>query len=66
MAESKVTHLKVTQTRSHIGGKQNHRDTLRTLGLKRIGDSVTRTDDSQTRGMVRAVAHLVRVEEVGS
>lgn len=66
MAEPKVTQLKVTQTRSQIGGKQNHRDTLRTLGLKRIGDSVTRTDDSQTRGMVRTVAHLVAVEEVES
>ena len=56
--------LKVTQTRSEIGGKQNQRDTLRSLGLKRIGDSVVRPDDAQTRGYVKTVAHLVKVEEI--
>ncbi|MFT4052676.1 MAG: 50S ribosomal protein L30, partial [Microbacterium sp.] len=44
--------------------KQNQRDTLRSLGLKRIGDSVVRPDDAQTRGYVKAVAHLVKVEEI--
>ena len=59
-----MARLKVTQTKSAIGGKQNQRDTLRSLGLKRIGDSVVRPDDAQTRGYVRAVAHLVKVEEI--
>ena len=56
--------LKVTQRKSEIGGKQNHRDTLRTLGLKRIGDVVVKEDRPEIRGMVRAVRHLVTVEEV--
>ncbi|NCD15823.1 MAG: 50S ribosomal protein L30 [Actinobacteria bacterium] len=56
--------LLVTQVKSAIGGKQNQRDTLRSLGLKRIGQTVERPDDDVTRGMVRAVAHLVTVEEV--
>jgi large subunit ribosomal protein L30 len=56
--------LKVTQTRSTIGGKQNQRDTLRSLGLKRIGDVVVKEDRPEIRGMVDTVTHLVTVEEV--
>lgn len=56
--------LKVTQIRSEIGGKPQHRETLRSLGLKRIGHSVVKEDRPEFRGMVRAVAHLVTVEEV--
>lgn len=56
--------LKVTQTRSGIGGKQNQRDTLRTLGLKRINDTVVKEDRPEIRGMVKTVTHLVSVEEV--
>ncbi len=56
--------LKVTQIKSKISEKQNQRDTLRSLGLKRIGDSVVREDNPQNRGYVRAVAHLVKVEEI--
>lgn len=59
-----MSRLKVTQTRSEIGGKRNHRDTLRTLGLKRIGDTVVKEDRPEIRGMVRTVTHLVSVEEV--
>ncbi|MCU1438615.1 MAG: ribosomal protein, partial [Naasia sp.] len=50
--------------KSKVSEKQNQRDTLRSLGLKRIGDSVVREDSSQLRGYVRAVAHLVKVEEI--
>jgi large subunit ribosomal protein L30 len=56
--------LKVTQSVSGIGGKQNHRETLRSLGLKRISDVVVKEDRPEIRGMVRAVRHLVVVEEV--
>lgn len=59
-----MAELKITQAKSGVGGKQNQRDTLRTLGLKRIGDTVTREDRPEVRGMLRAVAHLVTVEEV--
>jgi len=56
--------LKVTQIKSKISEKQNQRDTLRSLGLHRIGDVVVREDNSQNRGYVRTVAHLVKVEEI--
>ena len=56
--------LKVTQTRSEIGGKRNHRETLRSLGLKRIGDVVVKEDRPEIRGMVQTVRHLVTVEVV--
>jgi large subunit ribosomal protein L30 len=56
--------LKVTQVRSVIGSKQNQRDTLRTLGLKRINDAVVKEDRPEIRGMIHTVTHLVRVEEV--
>ena len=59
-----MARLKVTQTRSKIGGKHMHRETLRTLGLKRIGDIVVKEDSPEVRGMVGTVAHLVTVEEV--
>jgi large subunit ribosomal protein L30 len=59
-----MARLKVTQTKSAIGGKQNQRDTLRTLGVKRIGDCAVHDDRPEIRGMVRAVRHLVTVEEV--
>ncbi|MFD1714697.1 50S ribosomal protein L30 [Amnibacterium flavum] len=56
--------LKVTQIKSKVSEKQNQRDTLRSLGLKRIGDVVVREDNQQNRGYVRTVAHLVKVEEI--
>ncbi|HEX6935015.1 MAG TPA: 50S ribosomal protein L30 [Actinomycetes bacterium] len=56
--------LKVRQVRSQIGGKQNQRDTLRSLGLKRLGDVVVKEDRPEIRGMVNTVSHLVTVEEV--
>lgn len=59
-----MAQLKVTQTRSKIGGKPQHRETLRSLGLKRIGDSVVKEDRPEFRGMVQSVAHLVTVEEI--
>ncbi|ERH19177.1 ribosomal protein L30 [Actinobaculum sp. oral taxon 183 str. F0552] len=59
-----MAQLKITQVRSTIGGRQNQKDTLRTLGLRRIGQSVVREDRPEVRGAVRTVAHLVTVEEV--
>jgi len=65
VAGPKMT-LKVTQTRSTIGTKQNQRDTLRTLGLRKIRQSVLREDNAQVRGMINTVRHLVTVEEVST
>src|SRR5699024_9977869 len=56
--------IKVTQTRSEIGGSQTQRATLRGLGLKRIGDTVVKEDRPEIRGMIRTVTHLVTFEEV--
>ena len=59
-----MARLKVEQKRSTIGCKQNQRDTLRTLGLKRIGDVVVKEDRPEIRGMLLTVRHLIVVEEV--
>ncbi|WP_020668409.1 50S ribosomal protein L30 [Amycolatopsis nigrescens] len=56
--------LKVTQVKSKIGTKQNHRDSLRTLGLHKIRQSTVREDTPEVRGLIHTVRHLVVVEEV--
>ena len=63
-AEVSGRRLKVTQVKSTIGGTQGQRNTVRSLGLKRIGDVVVKEDRPEIRGMVTTVAHLVAVEEV--
>jgi large subunit ribosomal protein L30 len=59
-----MARLKVRQIRSPIGGTRNQRETLRTLGLKRLHDVVVKEDRPEIRGMVATVSHLVTVEEV--
>ena len=59
-----MARLKVQQKKSTIGVKPQHRETVRSLGLKRIGDIVVKEDRPEIRGMVKAVDHLVTVEEV--
>jgi large subunit ribosomal protein L30 len=59
-----MARLKVRQVRSTIGRKKNQRETLRTLGLKRIRDEVVKDDRPEVRGMLATVSHLVTVEEV--
>ena len=58
--------LVITQVRSTIGRKQNQRDTLKSLGLRKIHQAVERDDTPQIRGMIHTVRHLVTVEEVSS
>jgi large subunit ribosomal protein L30 len=55
--------LAVTQRRSSNGANRKQLDTLRSLGLRRIGHTVQVNDTPQARGMVHAVRHLVDVEE---
>ena len=55
--------LSVTQRKSKNGSDQRQLDTLRSLGLRRIGHSVKVKDTVQARGMIHAVRHLVEVEE---
>jgi large subunit ribosomal protein L30 len=59
-----MSRLKITQVRSGIGNKDNQRQTLRSLGLKRVHDVVVKEDRPEIRGMVKTVTHLVSVEEV--
>jgi large subunit ribosomal protein L30 len=53
--------LQVTQKRSSSGSNKRQLDTLRSLGLRRIGHTVEIKDCEQARGMVHAVRHLVEV-----
>jgi large subunit ribosomal protein L30 len=62
--DQRAGQLRITQVRSAIGGKRNQRETLRSLGLKRLHDVVVRGDGPAVRGMIATVAHLVTVEEV--
>ncbi|WP_016997066.1 50S ribosomal protein L30 [Kocuria atrinae] len=55
--------LRIKQVRSVVGQKQNMRDTLRSLGLKKPGNVVERKADAATAGMINTVSHLVEVEE---
>jgi large subunit ribosomal protein L30 len=59
-----MARLRVTQVKSEIGSKRNHRETLRTLGLRRIRDVVVKEDRPEIRGMIQTVRHLVTFEEV--
>jgi large subunit ribosomal protein L30 len=55
--------VKITQVKSRNGSNQRQIDTLRSLGLRKIGHTVEQQDTPQLRGMVHAVRHLVKVEE---
>ena len=55
--------LKITQYRSANGSNKKQKDTLRTLGLGRIGKTAERPDDPTVRGAIHAVQHLVKVED---
>jgi large subunit ribosomal protein L30 len=55
--------LKVTQRRSRNGCDRRQLDTLRSLGLRRIGQTVELADTPQARGMIHKVRHLVEVQE---
>ncbi len=59
-----MAQLKVTQVKSSIGTKRNHRASLRTLGLRKIRQFTVRDDSPEVRGLIHTVRHLVTVEEV--
>ncbi|MBV7294651.1 50S ribosomal protein L30 [Corynebacterium sp. TAE3-ERU12] len=56
--------LKITQTRGTAGCKQKQKDSLRSLGLKRIHQTVEHPDTPAVRGQLLVVRHMVEVEEV--
>jgi large subunit ribosomal protein L30 len=57
-----VTKVKLTQVKSQIGQSQKHRGTLRALGLGKIGNTAEHDESPVLAGMLRKVAHLVKVE----
>jgi large subunit ribosomal protein L30 len=54
---------KVTQVKSKNGSTQRQLDTLRSLGLRKIGHTVEVKDSPQSRGMLHRVRHLITVQE---
>ena len=57
--------VKITQRRSKNGSDKSQRDTLRSLGLRRIGQTVEHPDTPQLRGMIQKVRHLIEVSGDG-
>ena len=61
---SQTTYLRITLRRSVIGHPRSQKQTARALGLTRLGRTVVRPDNPAVRGMIRAIQHLVSVEEI--
>jgi large subunit ribosomal protein L30 len=57
-----MTQIRVTYVKSAIGYRQSQKDTIRSLGLRRLNQTVVVDDNPSMRGMVETVQHLVRVE----
>jgi large subunit ribosomal protein L30 len=62
--KKKEVKLRIKWVKSSIGYSQRQKATIKSLGLKRLGDTVEWKNDPVTRGMVDRVRHLVEVEEV--
>ena len=58
-----MSKVKITLVKSTIGCLKNQRETVKTLGLRRIRSSVVKEDNAAVRGMIFTVKHLVEVEE---
>lgn len=56
--------LQITLKRSLIGRPESQRVTVRTLGLRKLHQSVVQADNAAIRGMINSVSHLVEVKEV--
>jgi large subunit ribosomal protein L30 len=61
MADKK---LKITQVKSAIGYRKRAKDTLIALGIKKMNTPVTHNNTPAIRGMINAIGHLLKVEEV--
>ncbi len=60
--KSNTAKLRITWIKSDIGHKFDQKDTIKSLGFKRLNQSVEREDSASLRGMISKVRHLVRVE----
>ncbi|MBB3870050.1 50S ribosomal protein L30 [Geobacillus sp. NFOSA3] len=56
--------LEITLTRSVIGRPEDQRITVKTLGLRKMHQTVVHNDNPAIRGMINKVAHLVKVKEI--
>jgi large subunit ribosomal protein L30 len=56
--------LRITWVKSSIGYSQNQKETIRSLGLHRLNQTVEHEDTPTIRGMITKVRHLVKVEEI--
>ena len=61
MADKK---LKITLVKSTIGAVPKNRKTVESMGLRKLNKSVVLPDNEATRGQIRQISHLVKVEEV--
>ncbi len=58
-----MAEIKITLVKSTIGAIPKHRKTVQALGLRKTNSSVVRQDNEATRGMIKQVSHLVKVEQ---
>ena len=58
-----MANLKVTLVKSTIGAVPKHKKTVEALGLRKVNKTVELPDNEATRGMIKQVQHLVKVEE---
>ena len=58
-----MANLKITLVKSTIGAVPKHKKTVEALGLKKVNKTVALPDNAATRGMIKQVQHLVKVEE---
>lgn len=61
MADKK---LKITLTRSTIGSVPKNRKIVESMGFHKLGSSVILPDNGATRGQIRQISHMVKVEEL--
>lgn len=59
-----MSKLKITYTKSMIGYSRDQKETVWSLGLRKLNHSVIKPDNPSVRGMINKVKHLVTVEEI--
>ncbi len=64
MTDKTANKIKVTLVKSPIGYSKRQKSTVQALGLRKLGQTVERSDTDVIRGMINKVSHLVKVEEV--
>ena len=64
MADNKEKMLKITLVKSVIGAVPKNRATVEAMGLRKLNKSVVMPDNAATRGQIRQISHLIKVEEV--